>query len=91
MNKADLIAHVADTAGLTKGDADKVIEAVLDGIVGALKGGGSVSVAGFGVFSVTERAAKTGHNPRTGAEIKIAASKAPKFKAGKILRDAVNC
>ena len=90
MNKFDLLAHVAETAGLTKADAAKVVEAVLDGIAGALKGGDSVSVTGFGAFTVTERAATTGRNPRTGAEIKIAASRVPKFKAGKALRDAVN-
>lgn len=90
MNKADLIAHVADAAGISKKDADKALEAVLDGITAALKGGGGVSIFGFGAFSVTSRAATTGRNPKTGAEIQIAASKAPKFSASKTLKDAMN-
>ena len=90
MNKAELIAHVSDTAGITKADADKVVDAVLDGISGALKKGEDAAVYGFGTFSVAERAAKIGRNPRTGAEIKIPASKAPKFSAGKGLKEAVN-
>ena len=90
MNKAELIAHVADSASITKGDATKAVDAVFDGITAELKGGGSVALVGFGSFSVSARAARTGRNPRTGTEIKIAASKAPTFKAGKGLKDAVN-
>ena len=90
MNKNDLVAHVADATGITKGDAAKAVDAVFDGITAALKGGGSVALLGFGSFSVAARAARTGRNPKTGAEIKIAASKAPTFKAGKGLKDAVS-
>ena len=90
MNKAELIGKVAELADCTKADADKVIDAVFDAITAALKGGDEVRLVGFGSFSVTNRAAKEGRNPRTGATIKIAASKAPKFSAGKGLKDAVN-
>ncbi len=90
MNKNDLVAHVADSADITKGDATKAVDAVFDSITAALKGGSSVALVGFGSFSVTARAARVGRNPKTGAEIKIAASKAPTFKAGKGLKDAVN-
>ena len=90
MNKNDLVAHVADSASITKGDATKAVDAVFEGITAALKGGGSVALVGFGSFSVTARAERVGRNPKTGAEIKIAASKAPTFKAGKGLKDAVN-
>ncbi|HXH72336.1 MAG TPA: HU family DNA-binding protein [Mariprofundaceae bacterium] len=89
MNKADLINHVAAEAGLTKAAAGDAVEAVLGGITGALKKGGSVSLVGFGTFAVTSRAARTARNPRTGDTIKVPASKAPKFKAGKALKDAV--
>jgi len=89
MNKADLINHVAAEAGLTKAAAGDAVEAVLGGITGALKSGDSVSLVGFGTFAVTERAARTARNPRTGDTIKVPASKAPKFKAGKALKDAV--
>ncbi len=90
MNKNDLVAHVADSASITKGDATKAVDAVFEGITAALKGGGSVALVGFGSFSVTARAERVGRNPKTGAEIKIAASKAPTFKASKGLKDAVN-
>jgi len=89
MNKADLIGHVADAAGLTKVSAGEAVEAVLSGITGTLSGGGSVSLIGFGTFSVVDRSARTARNPRTGESIEVAASKAPKFKAGKALKDAV--
>jgi len=89
MNKADLINHVAAEAGLTKAAAGDAVEAVLGGITGALKGGDSVSLVGFGTFAVTARAARTARNPRTGATISVPASNAPKFKAGKALKDAV--
>lgn len=90
MNKNDLVAHVADSAGLTKNDATKAVDAVFDSITDALKGGDEVRLVGFGSFSVAERAASEGRNPRTGEKIMIAASKQPKFKAGKALKDAVN-
>lgn len=89
MNKADLVNHVAASAGLSKVSASEAVEAVVGGITGALKKGDSVSLVGFGTFSVAERAARTARNPRTGATINVAASKAPKFKAGKGLKDAV--
>ena len=90
MNKADLIDAVADSADLSKADATRAVDAVLDSITSALKQGNSVSLVGFGTFSVKHRAARTGRNPRTGEEMKIPASNQPKFKAGKGLKDAVN-
>jgi len=90
MNKADLINHVATTTELDKATATSAIEAVLSGITKTLVAGNSVSLVGFGAFSVTDRAARAARNPRTGEAIEIAASKAPKFKAGKALKDAVN-
>lgn len=90
MNKNDLVAHVADSTGLTKNDATKAVDAVFDSITDALKDGDEVRLVGFGSFSVAERAASEGRNPRTGEKIMIAASKQPKFKAGKALKDAVN-
>jgi len=89
MNKADLINHVASAAGLTKASAGDAVEAVLGGITGTLSNGDSVSLVGFGTFSVAERSARTARNPRTGEAINVPASKAPKFKAGKALKDAV--
>jgi len=89
MNKADLVNIVAVSTDLTKAAAGEVVEAVLSGISGELAKGGSVSLVGFGTFSVTARAARTARNPRTGAPINVAASNAPKFKAGKALKDAV--
>ncbi len=89
MKKVELINHVAESAGLSKADAGAAVDAVLSGITGALSTGDSVSLVGFGTFSVTERAARTARNPRTGEPIQVAASKAPKFKAGKGLKDAV--
>jgi len=89
MNKAELINHVADTAGLSKTAASDAVEAVLGGITSTLASGDSVSLVGFGTFSVADRAARTARNPRTGEAIQVAASKAPKFKPGKALKDAV--
>jgi len=89
MNKADLINHVASAAGLSKSAAADAVEAVLGGITSTLAAGDSVSLVGFGTFSVADRAARTARNPRTGETIQVAASKAPKFKAGKALKDAV--
>ncbi|MBF0246848.1 MAG: HU family DNA-binding protein [Alphaproteobacteria bacterium] len=90
MNKNDLIAAVADNAGLSKADATKAVDGVLDAITGSLKAGNEVRLVGFGTFSVAKRAASTGRNPRTGDTINIPASNQPKFKAGKALKDAVN-
>ncbi len=90
MNKNDLIAEVAESAGLTKADATKAVDCVLDVITGSLKKGDEVRLVGFGTFSVAKRAASEGRNPRTGEKIKIPASKRPKFSAGKALKDAVN-
>lgn len=90
MNKNDLVANVAASAGLSKADAAKAVDGVFDAISGALQGGDEVRLVGFGTFSVVDRAASEGRNPRTGEKIKIPASKQPKFKAGKGLKDAVN-
>jgi len=89
MNKAELVNHVAETAGLSKAAAGDAVEAVIGGITSTLSGGDAVSLVGFGTFSVADRAARTARNPRTGEAIEVAASKAPKFKAGKALKDAV--
>ncbi|NLA67923.1 MAG: HU family DNA-binding protein [Gammaproteobacteria bacterium] len=90
MNKNDLVQAVADEANLSKADAARAVDAVLSSVGKALKQGDTVALVGFGTFQVKERAARTGRNPRTGEEIKIAASKNPVFKAGKALKDAVN-
>ncbi len=90
VNKNDLIAVVAETSGLSKGDATKATDAVLDAITAALKKGDEIRIVGFGTFLVSARAATEGRNPRTGETIQIPASKQPKFKAGKALKDAVN-
>ena len=90
MNKQELIAAVADAAGLTKADAGKAVEGVFDTITAALKKGGDVRLVGFGTFSVTQRKASIGRNPRTKEPMQIKASTQPKFKAGKGLKDAVN-
>ncbi len=90
MNKNDLIAEVADATGLTKADAAKAVDAVLDSVTNTLKKGDEVRLVGFGTFTVAKRAASEGRNPRTGETIKIPASKRPKFSAGKALKDAVN-
>ncbi|WP_029008449.1 HU family DNA-binding protein [Azospirillum halopraeferens] len=90
MNKNDLVAQVADVAGLSKTDATKAIDAVFDSIADAMKKGDEVRLVGFGTFAVAERAASEGRNPRTGEKITIPASKQPKFKPGKNLKDALN-
>ena len=90
MKKNDLIADIASRSGLSKTDAGKALDAVLDSITGTLSRGGEVRIIGFGTFSVSNRAATTGRNPRTGDVINIPASKQPKFKAGSPLKDAVN-
>ncbi|WP_019644843.1 HU family DNA-binding protein [Novispirillum itersonii] len=89
MNKNDLIAAIADKSGLSKTDAGKALDATLSAITDALKAGDDVRLVGFGTFEVAERAASEGRNPRTGDPITIPASKQPKFKAGKGLKDAV--
>jgi len=89
VNKSELCAQVADKAGLTRKDAEKAINAVFDAITDSLKDGDKVQLVGFGSFEVKQRAARKGHNPATGAEIDIPASKAPVFKAGKVLKDVV--
>lgn len=90
MNKSELIDRIAEQAELTKADAGRALDATVAAITAALKSGDSVTLVGFGSFLVKERAARTGRNPQTGKEIKIAASKTPSFKAGKGLKDAVN-
>jgi DNA-binding protein HU-beta len=90
MNKGELIEAVAAAADLTKADATKAVEAVLDTVTRTLKKGDQVSIVGFGSFSVKSRAARQGRNPKTGATIDIPASRVPGFKAGKALKDAVN-
>ncbi|MBC8158829.1 MAG: HU family DNA-binding protein [Alphaproteobacteria bacterium] len=90
MNKNDLVATVAGNAGISKSDAAKAVDGVFAAISDTLKGGGEVRLVGFGTFSVAQRSATTGRNPRTGETIQIPASKQPKFKAGKGLKDAVN-
>ena len=90
MNKNDLIAAVADNTELSRGDATKAVDAVFDLITDCLKKGDEVRLVGFGTFSVSQRKATQGRNPRTGETIQIPASKQPKFKAGKGLNDAVN-
>lgn len=90
MNKRELTDAVASAAGLAKADAARAVDAVLGTISGALGSGDSVSLVGFGTFSVKHRAARQGRNPRTGETIQIAATSVPGFKAGRALRDAVN-
>ena len=89
MNKAELITAVAQKSGLTRKDADKVVASVLESITETLASGEKVSIVGFGTFEAKVRAAHIGRNPATGAEIKIPASKAPAFKAGKTFKDSV--
>ena len=90
MNKAELVAAMAEKTELSKKDAEAALKAFTDVVAEELKKGEKVQLVGFGTFEVSERAARTGKNPQTGAEIKIAACKAPKFKAGKVLKDQVN-
>jgi DNA-binding protein HU-beta len=90
MNKSELIDAIADSANLSKADAGRALDGLVSAVTKALKKGDTVSLVGFGTFSVRKRAARTGRNPRTGETIKIKASKNPAFKAGKALKDAVN-
>jgi len=89
MNKQELIGHVADRSGLSRSDASKAIETMLDIVTATLKRGDEVRLVGFGNFSVTRRKASIGRNPRTGEPMQIAASSQPKFRPGKLLKDAV--
>ena len=90
MNKSELIEAIAESADISKAAAGRAIDAVVESVTNALKSGDQVTLMGFGTFSVKDRAARTGRNPQTGAEIQIAAAKIPSFKAGKGLKDAVN-
>ena len=90
MNKNDLIQHLSDRTGLARHDAAKAVDGVFDLIAEALKSGDEVRLTGFGVFVVSQRAGGKGRNPQTGAEIEIKPSKAPRFRAGKQLKDALN-
>jgi DNA-binding protein HU-beta len=90
MNKAELIDSVAASANLSKADAGRAVDAIVNAVTAALKKGQQVSVVGFGTFSVKHRSARSGRNPRTGETIRISASNVPGFKAGKALKDAVN-
>ena len=90
MNKTELIAAAAERSGLTKKDAEKVLNAAIDAISAALVQGDKVQVSGFGIFEVKEREARVGRTPRTGEAMEIAASKVPGFKASKTLKDAVS-
>lgn len=90
MNKTELIAAIAEQAEISKKDAEKALKAFVDVVTEQLKEGEKVQLVGFGTFEVSERAAREGRNPQTGKTMKIAACKAPKIKAGKALKDAVN-
>ena len=90
MSKQELVTYMADKAGLSKKDAEAALTAFVNGVKSSLKKGNSVTLVGFGTFSVSKRGARTGRNPQTGATIKIPARKAPVFKAGKALKEAVN-
>ena len=90
MNKTELVAAMAEQAGLSKKDAEAALKAFTDVVASELKANGKVQLVGFGTFEVSERAAREGRNPQTGETMTIAASKAPKFKAGKALKDLVN-
>ena len=90
MNKTELVAAVAEQADISKKDAEKVLKAFVDVVTEEMKKGEKVQLVGFGTFEVSDRAAREGRNPQTGKTMKIEACKAPKFKAGKALKDAVN-
>jgi DNA-binding protein HU-beta len=90
MNKGQLIDNIAESADISKAAANRALDAFIDSVTNALVEGDSVSLIGFGSFSVKERAARTGRNPQTGGEIQIPAAKVPAFKAGKSLKDAIN-
>ena len=87
MNKTELVAEIAEKAGLSKKDSEAAVKAFIDAVSESLKKGDKVQLVGFGIFEVSERPARTGRNPQTGETIEIAASRTPKFKAGKALKD----
>jgi DNA-binding protein HU-beta len=90
MNKSELVAKMAEGADITKASASRALDSLIDSITAELASGDDVALVGFGTYKVNDRAARTGRNPQTGAEIQIAAAKVPAFKAGKALKDAVN-
>lgn len=90
MNKTELIEHIADKSDISKAAAARALTSIIDAVKKTLKKGDSVTLVGFGTFSVSKRAARTGRNPRTGAALKIKAAKVPRFKPGKALKDALN-
>lgn len=90
MNKTELIEHMAQSADISKAAASRTLEALVGAVTSTLKEDGSVTLVGFGTFSVAKRASRSGRNPRTGESIKISAAKVPKFKPGKALKDALN-
>ncbi len=90
MNKAELIEHIAQQADISKAAAARALEAMIGGVKTSLKRNGSVSLVGFGTFTVVKRAARSGRNPRTNEPIRIKAAKVPKFRPGKALKDAIN-
>ena len=90
MNKTELVAAMAEQTNLSKKDAEAALKAFVDVVAGELKKGGKVQLVGFGTFEVSERAAREGRNPQTGETMTIKASKSPKFKAGKALKDMIN-
>ncbi|MGI4816155.1 MAG: HU family DNA-binding protein [Janthinobacterium lividum] len=90
MNKTELIDHIAGEAAISKTEAGRALEAMVNAVKGSLQEGGSVTLVGFGTFAVGTRAARPGRNPRTGATIEIEAARVPKFRPGKALKDALN-
>jgi DNA-binding protein HU-beta len=90
MNKSELVAKIAEGADITKASAGRALDSLIQSITAELAGGGEVTLVGFGTYKVNDRAARTGRNPQTGAEIQISAAKVPTFKAGKVLKDTVN-
>lgn len=90
MNKTELIEHIADKSDISKAAAARALTSIIDAVKKTLKKGDTVTLVGFGTFSVSKRAARTGRNPRTGAALKIKAAKVPRFKPGKALKDALN-
>ena len=90
MNKSELVAKIAEGADITKASAGRALDSLIGSVTTELASGGDVALVGFGTYKVNDRAARTGRNPQTGAEIQISAAKVPAFKAGKALKDAVN-
>ncbi len=90
MNKSELVAKIAEGADISKASAGRALDSLIESVTTELASGGEVALVGFGTYKVNDRAARTGRNPQTGAEIQIAAAKVPAFKAGKALKDAVN-